>query len=208
MVKKRGEMINIKKENAEFLVAYKTFENTLRETKSISVLDFEASHNQDEIAEKIKLCRILRNYLSHHEDGDTFITISSAMTFYLKERTSDLRKDQIKVGDVVKRQKTLLPSDTVKTAVALVAKYDFAPVVDNTGLFVGTVSPQMLVSAMARSKMATSTKMNEIIKVYNSNIIVADVDKPLKDYELGAFIVAVREGKYRGVVDWEKLWKG
>ena len=52
--------------NNKFLDAFKNLENELR-ADNTTVLDYENSLKDSNMQEKLKLCRITRNYLSHQD---------------------------------------------------------------------------------------------------------------------------------------------
>ena len=59
-----------------FLQKYRALEQSLNPLH-MSVLEFESTLSQDD-SEALKLCRIMRNYIVHHPNGESFVMVSSA----------------------------------------------------------------------------------------------------------------------------------
>jgi hypothetical protein len=84
-------------ETERFLLAYKRLETVLLRSpvRSFeSVLSFEYSLKDKELQDKLKTCRIIRNYIAHHEDGAKVFPASSAMTRFLKGLSDSLEKQE------------------------------------------------------------------------------------------------------------------
>lgn len=67
-----------------FLQAYKNLENTLRNKYSSTYLTFETCVATGAIKSKLQICRIMRNYIVHETDGNTFVTPSSTQVEFLR----------------------------------------------------------------------------------------------------------------------------
>lgn len=77
-------------ETEKFLEQYKRFESALRDTNTAdTVLDYENSLQTDPVNsdtyDKLKTCRIIRNYIQHHPDGAKMFPASSQMTEFIKK---------------------------------------------------------------------------------------------------------------------------
>ena len=126
-------------ETDKFLENYKRLENVLQETGQGSVLDFENAHqtevDADQTADKVKIARLMRNYITHHADGKTFLTVTPAMNRFLT-RLADREEAEIQhVKDIMVRQKPLTPDMALKDAVSALSKSKshWAAVVDKSG---------------------------------------------------------------------------
>ena len=97
-----------------FIQKYKELEDLLNNQKDYAmgtglVRDYETVLAEDdpEKAEKLKLCRWLRNYISHHSDYEKMIAITPAMQAFLDDIVNELH----------------LKSGTVKDHMTTIAKY-------------------------------------------------------------------------------------
>ena len=87
--------------NDTFLKAYKDFENELRNNSEyITVKDYEDRLTEPEIQDKLRFARNLRNYLSHHSDGDNLIKVNKDMLDFINEQKETVLKMNGIVQDV------------------------------------------------------------------------------------------------------------
>ena len=98
--------------NTEFLKVYKQYESLLRE-QQIDIKTVEDS-SDDKTSNRLRICRQLRNYLSHNDDN-SFIDISDAQ---LKFMTGLYNRELMK-GDVVKKHVKSPNSTTVSTKLCI-----------------------------------------------------------------------------------------
>lgn len=92
----------------EFLEAYKELETTIRAnadrltrlswldgytkySSTVTVLDVENGISDNNIKDKLKTCRMIRNYAQHHDDADEFVSATQGMIDFVKKMTQDVR---------------------------------------------------------------------------------------------------------------------
>lgn len=81
---------------SQFLAAYRSLETALRTVHpDLAIRDYEAkllvgSPEEADRGDKLKVCRILRNYAQHNADGMTFIAASPVMTEFLINEADSL----------------------------------------------------------------------------------------------------------------------
>lgn len=202
-----------KTETDRFLENYKRFENVLHETGQGSVLDFENAHqtDNDPIYDKLKVARIIRNFLAHHPDGTSFITATPAMT-KLMENLADREEAQLKhVKDVMTRQRALTVDMYLKDVLSAVSKSKFhwAAVVDKNGIFTGFVTSDMLLKMIA-DKGSLTGKLSAVYsdaavkrKMKEVRLAVIDPDERADELYKDSFdiiVVCDEENKYKGIV--------
>lgn len=86
-----------------FLTAFKEYENTIRtETEVLSAKDYEDMINDPDLQDKLRLARTLRNYFSHHIDGNKLIKINKDMISVLEKETQNILDKKLKVKDKYK----------------------------------------------------------------------------------------------------------
>lgn len=133
--------------NNKFLDAYKNLENELR-ADNTTVLDYENSLKDANMQEKLKLCRITRNYLSHQDTK--FIVASKDMIEFINKLTTEIRLKSHIVKDDMKRVKTVYPTETIKNIIPLCAK-NIVPIVDKkTEQVIYLVDSDILVANLAK----------------------------------------------------------
>lgn len=110
-----------------FLEAYKNLEAELK-LDNLSVLDYENNLDNNE---KLKVCRIIRNYISHNDT--IFIIPSTEMVKYIQQLIVELRKQKHTVKDEFKRVK-LVTDLTIKNLIPLVDK-SIVPIDTKMGIF-------------------------------------------------------------------------
>lgn len=210
-------------ETDRFLSEYKRFESALRETGTAdSVLDYENAcagntpDNTDKIkassddADKIKTCRIIRNYIQHHADGAKMFPASAEMTRYIKG-LADRTESKLKhIKDIMKRQKAVTFSTTIKDTVEALkkTKLGYVAVTDDNGDYTGVLSNAALIWIIAE-KMSLAGKLgNHIDKDWLTSYmkgldvaVLSPDDRAEKAYE-GAhgLIIVCKDGKYKGMI--------
>lgn len=133
--------------NNKFLEAFKNLENELR-NDNMTVLDYENSLKDANTQEKLKLCRITRNYLSHQDTK--FITASRDMIDFLNKLTSEIRLKSHTVKDEMKRVKTIYATESIKNIIPLCAK-NIVPIIDKkTEQIIYLVDSDVLVNNLAK----------------------------------------------------------
>ena len=105
--------------NDKFLEAYKQLDIELKE-QGQSVLDYENSLSDGTDKERLKLCRITRNYLSHQDKK--FVTCSKEMIKFIEDLTLQIRRKSHTVKDELIRQKTAKHNETLKNILPLISK--------------------------------------------------------------------------------------
>ena len=92
--------------NEDFLNAYKAYEATAIKVNGSANI-YEDDNQCTVTGNKLKLCRTVRNYLSHNGDGNTFVTATTNMADFLRGETTNILKAQLTVEKVLKKQKAL-----------------------------------------------------------------------------------------------------
>ena len=198
----------------EFLLEYNRLETLLKKSENLpdTVLDFENNLDDLDKKEKLKVCRILRNYCRHHEDYGSFIDCSDGMLTFITSLNKDIEKPFLHISDKTKRIPAVSDKDSLKTVTELFSKYKppFIALVNQKGKASsddtdGVISLEMLADMVAESgSLATKIGkvMTEKIKKCQPEFTVAAPDSLLECYQTGENIVVVKAGKYKGIVIW------
>ena len=103
-----------------FLEEYKKLETAIRNETGSTVLDYENTMQQD-LAEKIKVCRIMRNYAQHNADYVRFLAATADMCDFLRDMTKNVEKDRLL--DVAYGAKGVGEITTIPAAPAIAGAY-------------------------------------------------------------------------------------
>lgn len=101
----------------DFLIAYKTFETAVSAAHNLgrlayidntcdttdSVFSLESLVADPDVKDKIRTCRIIRNYAQHHADAEEFLAVSAAMTSFLNDRTKEIQLLDGTAKDIMKK---------------------------------------------------------------------------------------------------------
>lgn len=200
-------------ETEKFLTEYKRLENVLRDQGLGSVLDYENSLVTEVslTSEKLKVCRIQRNFIAHNDTGGKFICISPAQTAFIKRLADKLEAKQKHVKDIMTRQKAVTMSSTMKEVLAAVtrSKSGYAAITDKDGIYLGSLDSAALVSLIAK-KGSIAAKLSSYIdekqlaafdKKNGIRIVSPDMraDEALAGKE-SILIVADKNEKYKGII--------
>lgn len=124
-----------------FINAYKNLETTLRNADpeafeamkdrldaerflcgDFSVLSFENALTDAEMQQKVKLVRITRNYIQHHDDGGTFAAVSEEEVDFINELTEEIEAGQKSAGDSAVKIPLIKHTDDNKTAAKVMSR--------------------------------------------------------------------------------------
>lgn len=104
-----------------FLEEYKAFERAVCSAEHLSnlswvseidsidsVFSLEKYISNEDVRDKIKVCRMLRNYIQHHPDAASFLSVTAEETAFLKEKTEEILSVDGMAKDVMVRCSTAL----------------------------------------------------------------------------------------------------
>lgn len=169
----------------QFLETYKAFERAACSTGHLSKLSWisgtdtvdtiftlEQFISDQEIKDKIKVCRTLRNYIQHHPDADSFLSVTAGETAFLKERTEEILALNGTAKDIMVRCSTILTDKNTLAdfAAAMSAKNLSAyPYQEKNGEF-SVLTAKNIVKTLgsgktARQKISSAVTEKEKIRV-------------------------------------------
>ena len=195
--------------NKDFLDEWVRLETLLRKDGSSKTpLDYEAELNADD-AEKLKVCRIMRNYNRHHQDGDSFLQFSQEQKDFIESLNEQLELKFESVKSKTKKVTPIQPTDNLQTvAIALSkVKSGFLPVVDKKGTIIGIIDSELLVYLLGNgtkltAKVSTFDTASAKWKAKFKEAKIIDFTPELETLKLGARYIVVDKGAYRGVIVW------
>lgn len=164
-----------------FLEKYKSVESSLR-SKGIDVKEYEDTLNTDD-AQRLRLCRTLRNYISHNEDGKTFVEISSDMLNFIEKLDIDINKDALKIKDIMEKKALITEDATFIEASKSLDKFSILVIVDSNKEFVGLFTDKQLRKMISDGKTTKACKVKDYaikpkiqIKKYHKDTLWENVE--------------------------------
>lgn len=191
---------------AQFLEQYKSLEAVLRSILSpdMTVLRYE---DQSSDPEKLRMCRLVRNFLQHTPDAAGFIVPTEEMRRFLKQETARVAAQAEKAKDLSYRPAPIKLSHTWQQAFRLFVKAgaDWLPVVDDKSQLVGVLTKDALFLALSSGKDISATPVQNCYptkgwKKTMDEYVVCDCEDILPSVPLDK-VILVRSGKYSGVID-------
>lgn len=181
--------------NDKFLEAYKQLEAELK-YDSKTVLDYENSLQGTE-QEQLKVCRIMRNYMSHNDMS--FLETSANQVKFLNDLVTKIKAASYTVANVMKRIKTIPTTETTKSLLALVDKSKIVPMETSSGIYL--IDASILVNQLnAGNKKIVLPKKLPKYKYTSKTTRIEDLDETL-------YIVTdtgTSTGKYVAILDLRK----
>lgn len=202
---------------SEFLEKYKSLEMVLRLARGndMTVLKYEDTLDEDD-SDKMRICRVVRNFLQHTPKGDSFIQPTAAMVTFIEKQillvtaAAEKAKDLAYKAPVIKESMSL--QEMAKVFAKAKGKYEWLPVVDLKGAVLGVLTESRLMEAISMTASlefvpvgATaggSIKKSELAKSL-ADIPVVDVTGNLEAFARARkSVIVTRGGKYSGVIQW------
>lgn len=125
---------------ALFLERYKQLETDVMAKRGISVFDFENGMPESPDKDRLKTCRIMRNYMQHN-DLD-FLSPSIKQCDFLQKMSEQVTGRKTYARDAMKRvRESLQEKDNIQAAFSKLSNsgYSFAPLTDTHGQARGVV---------------------------------------------------------------------
>ena len=173
----------------QFLNSYKKLEAEIRiDNPESSVFEYENSLYDPERQEKIKVCRILRNYIQHHADGQRFIAVSDQMITFLEKEVFSIKAKTDLVKSHISKTAPITPKTSIRDAIAIISMSNVnnLAIVDKENHIVGAVNATLILKAYSKSKKSTS-KIIEYVSTKDtksllSRMVFAKIDDRYEPY--------------------------
>lgn len=183
----------------KFLEAYKKLETILRKTEKYnSVFEYESILTNPETVERLKLCRLIRNYIVHNENSADFVAPTNEMISFLTKQCKEVQKIVKTVGSVCTPVTPVKPDSSMTIRMILKKINDknlnFYPVVDEkTGKLIGVVDFENIVSAIQHADY-------KLIAKFFENVSLISLKNNLKN----DCVIANKEEEYSKYTDVKK----
>ena len=159
--------------NQMFMEAYRNFEVVLKK-QNLTPKEYEdsISEKDTEKAAKIRLCRTIRNYLTH--ENTVFVTASQSMIDFVVQETATLDTAEMPVKKkMVKLTDSVHENDLITSALSFMLrkKLTTAPVFNEENYAIGTFSFADLANLVASGNFTKAKKVSSASTVVKFNFI-------------------------------------
>lgn len=198
----------------QFLETYKAFERAVCSADHLSNLSWISGTNtidtifaleqfisDPEIKDKIKVCRTLRNYIQHHPDADSFLSVTAEESAFLKERTEEVLALNGTAKDVMVRCSTVLTDKNTLAdfAAAMSAKnLSVYPYQEKNGVF-SVLSEKDIVRALGSGKTAKQRISSAVTEKRKMQIGFAFQNTPVPMLPDADVVVVLTQAKDKAI---------
>lgn len=205
----------------DFLTVYKKLENALfdidvQNLKKVSWLDADNSDDEDinvfwlenhakdgSIQNKLRLCRMIRNYAQHNEDYKSFLAMQSDMILFINKVLKDLGCIDKTAGQLCKKVQALSEKSMLSDCcTALInKKTDWLPVVDSKlNKCLGIVTNNHILSWISDGA-TLKTKLSSLLSVKNEKAMtLVQDDVKYNSIPNADYIVIIKDDIYKGII--------
>lgn len=203
-----NERIYMKKQNDTFLTTYKALEKELTDM-GLSIKDYEdrlVNDGNTDAADKLRLCRMIRNYLSHHADGDELVTVNNNLSVFIKGLIIMINNTKLKAKDSyvpVSRSKRLIRKpESVRDIIDEFNKHpkeNILYVISGDNKLLGQINSTDVLGVLysiSRLSDLKKTPADNLIK--KANVVTVDKDTVLSDIKADYCIVMKNKDEILG----------
>ncbi len=198
----------MKKQNDIFLTTYKALEKELTDM-GLSIKDYEdrlVNDGNTDAADKLRLCRMIRNYLSHHADGDELVTVNNSLSAFIKGLIIMINNTKLKAKDSyvpVSRSKRLIRKpESVRDIIDEFNKHpkeNILYVISGDNKLLGQINSTDVLGVLysiSRLSDLKKTPADNLIK--KTNVVTVDKDTVLSDIKADYCIVMKNKDEILG----------
>lgn len=198
----------MKKQNDTFLTTYKALEKELTDM-GLSIKDYEdrlVNDGNTDAADKLRLCRMIRNYLSHHADGDELVTVNNNLSAFIKGLIIMINNTKLKAKDSyvpVSRSKRLIRKpESVRDIIDEFNKHpkeNILYVISGDNKLLGQINSTDVLGVLysiSRLSDLKKTPADKLIK--KANVVTVDKDTVLSDIKADYCIVMKNKNEILG----------
>lgn len=173
----------------EYLMEFRKVEQLIKQIHGTNVTfrDMESIMEQRgclDVAQKMQLCRNIRNYASHNPDITTFMPIPDEACQYLRSLYSLFESEITTVKDAMSRTKALTIRDNIVYAAQRLGKLSSVPVVGDDGIIIGVFTNEILRKCVSDELSLKSKFGKGIIKLTPvTNSMCVTTAMPMKDVD-------------------------
>ena len=156
------------KEHDSFLENYKRLEVNIRNLKNMQIKEYEDYLNEQgrvDDADKLRFCRTVRNYMSHHSEAIFFVGITKEMVLFVSGLNEEINEyDSPVKKKMIPLSKALYEGNSLAEAATFLIKRKLqsAPVFSKSNECIGVVDPDIILSIISDGKSPKTTRLSVI----------------------------------------------
>lgn len=175
----------------------------------LSIKDYEdrlVNDGNTDAADKLRLCRMIRNYLSHHADGDELVTVNNNLSAFIKGLIIIINNTKLKAKDSyvpVSRSKRLIRKpESVRDIIDEFNKHpkeNILYVISGDNKLLGQINSTDVLGVLysiSRLSDLKKTPADNLIK--KANVVTVDKDTVLSDIKADYCIVMKNKDEILG----------
>lgn len=187
-----------------YLDLFRTYETSVRNKGFESAKEYEDSITDVDVQDKLRFCRVVRNYLAHGKDAGKFASPTADMTKFIEDTVYALDEGEIPVGKkMIPFAKCISESNTVADALTFMqkSKASIIPVFAKDGKVKGLFSYEDFARFFTANdvKISKTTKLSALpIKVTKGKVVELDRKEKVRtafSYYQDGKVVIVTENK-------------
>lgn len=174
---------------------------------SINTYSYRLINNGNtDTANKLRLCRMIRNYLSHHADGDELVTVNNNLSAFIKGLIIMINNTKLKAKDSyvpVSRSKRLIRKpESVRDIIDEFNKHpkeNILYVISGDNKLLGQINSTDVLGVLysiSRLSDLKKTPADKLIK--KANVVTVDKDTVLSDIKADYCIVMKNKNEILG----------
>ena len=174
-------------EQEKYLETFRQYETAVRTYSYESAKDYEDSVKDVNVQDKLRICRVIRNYLAHSQDAGKFISISSAMQRFMEETVYMLDEGACPISKkMTPVSKCLHETNTVEEAIAFMKKVHAStvPIFSKENEVIGIFSYENFTKTFVKNRITKTTKLSSYVTYLLKNekdkcCVFIDKDTPV-----------------------------
>ena len=187
-----------------FIAAFKRVEQLVRNypgaPEGANFKWLEDKMTDQKIQSKMRMCRMIRNYVQHEEDYNEFIGIADGMISFLNNLYAQLSKTTGVYGSIMSSVDSINEQDTLTSAAKLLKQgHESVMVVSNDGVFRGWVTSEFFLQRAASGYAGGIISTSLHLLDRENTVFVKSDDVVPKDKPKGKIVVTTTGNCY-GVV--------
>lgn len=174
---------------------------------SINTYSYRLINNGNtDTADKLRLCRMIRNYLSHHADGDELVTVNNNLSAFIKGLIIMINNTKLKAKDsyvpVSKSKRLIRKPESVRDIIDEFNKHpkeNILYVISGDNKLLGQINSTDVLGVLysiSRLSDLKKTPADNLIK--KTNVVTVDKDTVLSDIKADYCIVMKNKDEILG----------
>lgn len=161
----------MRKDIENFLQIYKELEGLVLQNYDKTIFEYESELDQTS-SKKLQICRILRNYIQHNEDGFDFVAVSPSMQKFLSGLCKLEKSKELKNKDMLVKpfSRKMMSESALSAAKLLISKkLEFLPVLNEKKQLVGVITKENMIRVAYLYDLNDTLILRDVLGVIKTN---------------------------------------